>query len=265
MVKGKDSILSFFKAQNAPYWTIYQYSGEKSNFICKMEDLPNLSPDVASEKLESYLNYLEPGRYRLVCKRNYADNKGFSEMGIELIETSSAPKTFQSNTPITASAPGAPVSVSGPDGVPQVYVPQHSVQDQIAKALQDFEARQAQKELEKKLADLEKENRELKREQSGDIIGRILGHIEPHIPMFVEGFKQQKKISTISGQQMNSATTASSSEAKSNQDATQKLTELIQKWEDQFPGDPIAVIEKIVSIMEESPSKYTMYRNMLLS
>lgn len=265
MVRGKEDILHFFKAQNAPYWTIYQYSGDKANFICKMEDTPNLSPEIAQEKLESYLNWLAPGRYRLVCKRSYSDNKGFSEMGIELIETPSTSKSFTGPNQMIASAPGAPVAVSGPDGIQQVYVPQSSVQGEIQKALADYEAKREQKELQKKLSELEKENRELKREQSNDVIGRIFGHIEPHIPMFIEGIKKQSNSSSISGHQMNTSTQQKESADKTDQDATQKLTELIQKWENQFPGDPIAVIEKVVSIMEESPSKYSMYRNMLLS
>jgi Tfp pilus assembly major pilin PilA len=269
MVRGKEDILNFFKQQNAPYWTVYHYTGEKNNFICKMEDAPNLSIDAALEKLESYLNWLAPGRYRLVCKRNYADNKGFAEMGIELLEAASNnSRNFNSSSPLAASAPGAPVSIAGPDGNTQVYVPQHTVSEQIAKALQDYEAKQEQKDLQKRLQELEKENKELKRESSGDVIGRILGHIEPHIPLFIEGYKKQNNFkSTISGQQMNSQSNNKTTPVVTevDQEATEKLTTLIQTWENDFPGDPIAVIEKVVSIMKESPSKYQMYRNMLLS
>ena len=160
MVRGKEDILNFFKQQNAPYRTVYHYTGEKNNFICKMEDILNLSVDASLEKLESYLNWLAPGRYRLVCKRNYGDNKGFAEMGVELLEAAANnSRNFNSSGPIAASAPGAPVSIAGPDGNTQVYVPQHTVSDQIAKALQDYEAKQEQKELQKDFKNLKRKTR----------------------------------------------------------------------------------------------------------
>jgi hypothetical protein len=255
MIKGKEKILQFIRDNNAPYWTLSLYEkGNGNTFLSRIPDDDNYSLDNSIEQLSKYFDLLEPGRYRITAKKKFSEAKGFAESAIELLgETPAASQASVSGIPEHVH-PGAGVSIGG-----NLYLPETAITDKIAAALNSFKTEQKIERLERELAEAKKELAIASKDDFGKVVSRIYERVEP----LLDKIAPKKITTTASVSGLPNSTNMPQDKTVTAEQATQDLTELLQKWENLFPGDPLKIIATIVDMAENNISKYEMAKTFM--
>lgn len=251
MIIGKEKILDFLEKNDAPYWTLYPYekTASSNTFLTRIEDKPGYDIKMSREKLSEYLDLLEPGRYRITMKRTYDVAKGFVDTAFTIPETVTAAKpTSQVSGLPSEINTNLPVQIGGAQ-----FIPQSMVTQQLQEWQEKYEQKQSMIKKDERIKELENELKEFKKGSFEQTLTRVYDRIEPYLDKVMP--KTNKPIAAqISG---------ANNEALTDEQATDIMTSLIQEWEELRPGDSLEVIEKIVDLIKNDPSKYAMAKSFM--
>lgn len=247
MIKGVDNLLKWYKMQNMPYWRITTVTkdSEGGNFIAESGELPEDKYNALEQGyklLSEAVELLENGSYKIIVRNTATQAKSLATIIYKHGDTAVSganPSTpnYQSNLITREDA-------------------QKMAHDAMEYALVKFQYDLAIK----KIADLERELR-LKQNEDSPISG-VVKRIEPFIePMMNHLFPkpsvmQPTKIAAVG---YNTEQAQEFDLAK-----TQKLKDLIERWQEIDNDHFVEVIEKIVTTAESDKNSYDMYRKMLI-
>lgn len=255
MIKGKENVLAFIRANDAPYWTIFPYGSSKNYCFFKSPDTPSLSMTESIGKLSEVLDMLESGRYVVSSKTDPAQTKTLRETAFELVKDGVlAGQNNQQQTAVQS---------------------QGSVQAMIDAAVDKVRNEFERKALNDKIAMLELKVKEGEASNLDNAIAGILKRLDPYVDPICDrvfGKPQSSSVAAIgfTGDKNNSTKTttnmAQTKEApKTEQEATERTRKALEIWQEQDPEKVVLVIEKIAEIAQKDKAKYNMYIPILLA
>ena len=267
MIQGNENILAYLKKCDAPYWTVYQDKGDKNTHVGKMENISNLDIGKSCEELEELLNMLTPGKYLLVCKSTYDANKSFQQTPILVGEKTAAPSAAQVTGIPQAVHPGVPITATDKEGKTHVYHSEHFVHEAINKALIEHQRKIDEAKKDELIKEQAERIKELERDSFGAAAGRILTRLEPYahhvmphllktiVPTMtpISGIEEDQKQSTM----------ANANTPQTTEQYNEKMTALLTKWEELYPGDSLKILSYIVTTAESNPEKYNMIKSLM--
>jgi hypothetical protein len=162
MITGKQNIQQWFEATDCSYWALFNHKGTDSgNWVTRSSQEDGSTPQTALRDLAKALSLISYGKYTLAAiqKAGTLPSKGKFVTDVEISYT-------DTNAPQQQTQ-----AIAGPSAI--------NVEEAIQKALQDYKLNEEVKQLKAKNAELEKENKELQRE---DPIGKLVSICGPYIP-----------------------------------------------------------------------------------
>lgn len=175
MIEGRQKILSWFEGTGMPYFTICHLNGTASgNWCYKSTQGEGVTNAQALADLKKWLDITSSGKYTIVAAdtNDRIPAKGAWREDISL-------NSFDTQ-------PAAAVASIG--SIPDGYVKQETVTEQINNALEKYKRDQELEAIRKENAELKRENKELNANDPWTKIAGIFTELAPH---FMPGIKAQ--------------------------------------------------------------------------
>ena len=227
MIQGADNLISWYKLNEAPYWTV-RPSKEKTraNCIVKSRDIENYSIKQGEEDLKNALNLLMPGtRYYIECKESTSSSSSIRETAFDLLES------HQAQVAAIGAAPAFSMDM---------------VQAEIAKGIAAYQEAQRIEALEARVKELIAENKTLQASPFEQKLSGIITLIEPHLQKYMPA-PTIAPVASIGG---------------TSNDEQERLELALEKWS-KADVDFVSVIERISSLAVDNRGKYDIAKSML--
>lgn len=247
MTVGKANIQDYFDLQQQPYFAIF-YKGqvEKGNPIHRNDkDEKDYAYSDGRSEFERALNLLKQGEYTLVIsdKKNVT-NRGNSRMDFRVPIEESSPVT---NTP----------SVSGTGGLSHADV--EKMATEIAeKKFQQLMDKKDLADAKTKIAELEKENKELVK-STQEPLNKLIGALAPHSDKVVSGIfgvPQKTAHVPLSGVEPDSIDGP-------DVNAQQVCEDFVQALAEAKPSEWQSILQKLTALIKDNPQKFETALNFL--
>lgn len=230
MVKGRNNVIEWLTLNDTRFWKLRNY---------RTKDIIGTSPE-GDTTLQASIDVLN----------KYLDAVGNGEYSIEAWESEGQKKERKNISFVI----GDPLPVQGISGLP--VNAGLSVQEEIKKAIEQYEKDQEIKNLKLKIETLEAQKKELEGELNSAEL-RIGSKLSPYIGVIMEslGFEKVAEAAAVAGG-------GDSENATENE---KRLNAAFESWVETDPGDIVSLVEKIAKLAKDDPGTYQMAKTMLMS
>lgn len=226
-IVGIERLMNWMQDHNANYWKAFDNdrSGDSRRVVASNFDKENSNSDDAIRSLRGFLELYTVRGVRLYI---WAVDKKTNTKGGYYTWFEMAPIESKENS-------------SGMNGIPQGYVNEKDVSQQIAEALLKYQQEERIKKLEEELRDAKRLANE------GDSLNRIVGNMEPYLPHIVQSLFPNVKLAANQSQ-----ATISGPGEKTTEEVEQSLARSLDVLARKFDNLD-EILEKLAQKAEEDP------------
>jgi hypothetical protein len=246
MVRGTSDIVTWFQNTNMPYWRIYpQKNIAGGNIVMQSRQEDGQSAGDALEDLKQKLRSINRGSFTMAAfpEPNKLPTKGYHYTDIE-IPANEAQQAI----------------IAGPVGLTQ-----EDVNRQITAALTAHTEKLEKQQLEKKLAELEKENKELKKSVD-EPWNKVIGALAPHAEKLIPGYFHHQAVAGLPAPDKQPV----DNKIEEKPEETVNLNEEQQEAVSDFlavlmESDPewLDTLRRLAKKIKENPSMISMVKNFI--
>lgn len=253
MIVGKNNLLEWFRMKEVPYWFVYHQSKTDSGNWAEKCNTEGTTPEQAIQKLSQFLNLQSRGKYTIVaCEELTA--AGWPAAKGKFIHDYEIP--LSENTTATTSAVA---------GIPEGYVSKSKIGAIVQKRFDEHLRALEHKELQKRTAELEKENKQLQ-QQAESGWNTFIGAIQPYLGVLMQkiipggpaqlagippGYTNEENPTTTTMNEINVVDLTDEQHAR--------LEKVVTKLQMALPGDKwLEGLEKLTAKVEKNPGLINM-------
>jgi hypothetical protein len=227
MIIGKNKVTEWVRYNKTPYWRIKRSESEQ-HMVVNSGDEENIPLEESISRLSQAFGIMSPGNYFIEAWTTKGQTKNWNRDHFQILPDSN---DYLGSAQLQQIA--------------QQTQPSVDIATEVQKGIDKYKTEIELQDLRRKVADLERENKEL---TSGieSTLSRVYNKVEPYLGMILN-VKEPAGVAVGSVQA---------------DDAQRRLEKAFEIWQENEP-DVLVMVEKIANMSKTDKGTYTMARNFL--